>query len=148
MRKAAKPRIVGGIHRGASNVHQGKTWLEAEEFTYPSGGFHRRAYVRCPDGKYRVVKCSIPDTYFTIPAHLVYKGKHVSGYISTDEKSADKEFVFLPCGKHKDVFEVPVVHLGGSPEKEQLLETLNVVDEVKQAIWDAVRIPPDVLGTL
>jgi len=124
MRKVAKPRQLTGIHRDSLTIYQGKTWLEPEEWTYPSGGFKRRAYVRCPDGKYRVVRSSIPDTYFTIPAHLVYKKKHVSGYISTDEKSPKLEFVFLPCGKHKDVFEVPIIPLGGSPEKVQTLENL------------------------
>jgi hypothetical protein len=125
MRKVAKPRQLTGIHRDSPVIYQGKTWLEPEEWTYPSGGFHRRALVRCPDGKYRVVKCSVADTYWTIPAHLVYKQKHVSGYVSTDEKDPELEFVFLPSGKNKDIFEVPITPLGGSPEKEQIISDLS-----------------------
>lgn len=127
MRKTAKPRRLTGIHRDSSTIYQGKTWLEPEEWTYPSGGFNRRAYVRCPDGKYRVVRSSIPDTYFTIPAHLVFKKKHVSGYISTDEKHPDKEFVFVAGGKHSDIFSASFSDLGGSPEKSQVLQS-RVVD--------------------
>jgi hypothetical protein len=145
MGKTAKPRQLTGLYGYAVPIYQGKSWLEPEEWAYPKGGFTRRACVRCPDGEYRVVKCSIADTYFTIPAHLVYKGKHVSGYISTDEKSSEREFVFLPCGMHKDVFATPVVPLGGSPEKVQLLENLNVADELKREIWAELRIPKKVL---
>lgn len=68
------------------------TWIEPESITYPSGGFHRRAYVvlrenehnpiELPYGEKRVVLCSIPDSYFTIPARLKNRGKTVKGYIS------------------------------------------------------------------
>jgi hypothetical protein len=44
------------------------TWLEAEELTYPSGGKIRRARAyNTATGRLSVVRCGIPDTYFTIP---------------------------------------------------------------------------------
>lgn len=44
------------------------TWLESESFCYfPYGGKRRRARALCPDGKLRVLRCGIPDTFFTIP---------------------------------------------------------------------------------
>jgi hypothetical protein len=44
------------------------TWLEPEEITYPSGGMIRRARALNVDtGRLNVVRCGIPDTYFTIP---------------------------------------------------------------------------------
>ena len=39
------------------------TWLEGEEFCYPSGGMKRRAYARCADGQLRLFKAGIPDTF-------------------------------------------------------------------------------------
>lgn len=44
------------------------TWLEPEEITYPSGAMIRRARaINVETGKLTVVRCGIPDTYFTIP---------------------------------------------------------------------------------
>ena len=72
----------------------GDTWLEPEELTYPSGGFHRRALVRLransnntvdpsyPVGLLRVVRCSVPDTYSTIPARLRLGSRTIIGYVS------------------------------------------------------------------
>ncbi len=61
------------------------TWLEGEEFAYPKGKYTRRAYANCEDGKRRVVACSIPDTYFTIPAVAKIDGKIVCGCLSSGE---------------------------------------------------------------
>jgi hypothetical protein len=58
------------------------TWLEPEEMAYPNGSFTRRAHVRFADGKLRTVLCSIPDTYFTIPARARLSGKTIRGFIS------------------------------------------------------------------
>jgi hypothetical protein len=89
------------------------TWLEAESFAYPAGGFTRRAYVELvrnthnpvelPYGRCYVVKCSIPDTYFTIPARLRVKGRTVKGYISQAETvglqgQPAERFTFTPEG--------------------------------------------------
>ena len=60
------------------------TWLEGEEFAYPNGGYTRRAYCKFPDGSFHVVKCSISDTYFSIPARYRTKGKTINGYITSD----------------------------------------------------------------
>lgn len=101
---------------GETPAQYGETWLEPEAFTYPSGGFHRRAYVRLRKnehnpvtlnyGSLAVVMCSLPDTYFTIPARLRVrigggKKKTVRGYISTasdayTERPDDVEFSFTP----------------------------------------------------
>ena len=82
----------------------GKTWLEAEELTYPSGGFLRRAYVRLrqnsnnpitlPYGEYRTVTVSIPDTAFSGPARLHYRLKTIKGFVSIDTEQ--EEFTFTP----------------------------------------------------
>lgn len=61
------------------------TWLEGEEFAYPHGGFTRRCYAVFPDGQKRVVKCSIPDTYFSIPANGRMNGRRVKGYVTSSE---------------------------------------------------------------
>lgn len=75
-------------------VNEDGTWIEPEERTYPSGGFHRRAYVTLranqhnpvvlPYGEKRLVVCSIPDSAFTIPARFRFKGQRIKGYISGD----------------------------------------------------------------
>lgn len=77
------------------------TWIEAEEYAYPRGGFTRRAYVQVRDnpsfpnllpatldGERRLVKVSIPDTYFSIPARLKVKGQTYRGYVSVDDNGA------------------------------------------------------------
>lgn len=61
------------------------TWLEGEEFAYPEGGFTRRFWAACEDGKMRQGRCSIPDTYFSIPARVVVGGKRINGYVTSDE---------------------------------------------------------------
>ena len=57
------------------------TWLEGEEFCYPSGGMKRRAYAHCADGQLRLFKAGIPDTFFSIPA----SGQGMKGFLSTDD---------------------------------------------------------------
>ncbi len=67
---------------------RGETWLEPEEICYPSDGkMVRRCKARCADGKLRIIRCGIPDTFFTIPA----KG----GFISVK----DEEFFFTASKK-------------------------------------------------
>ena len=66
-------------------VHVGETWLEPEELCYPNGGMTRKAYAICEDGQKRIVTCGIPDTYFSIPAFRIIRGKRVKGYVSSDE---------------------------------------------------------------
>ena len=85
----------------------GGTWLEPEEFTYPSGGFLRRARVRvvrnphAPSalpaevyGELRTVKASIPDTFFSVPARLRCRGRTVKGFVSKPYDS--EELCFTP----------------------------------------------------
>lgn len=123
-----------GIHRDSPSIHEGKTWLEPEEWTYPAGGFTRRALVRCPDGRYRVVQCSISDTYWTIPARLVYRRRHISGFITLDEKSTPKEFVFQPTGKNRDVFgPTEPVAPSDCPEKVQAVSEHIVPNDPPEA---------------
>ena len=81
----------------------GLTWVEPEDLAYPRGGFTRRALVRIranpnqPNklkdlvGLLRIVHCSIPDTYFSIPARLDHKHK---GFICHDAET--EEFTFTP----------------------------------------------------
>lgn len=80
--------------RTTAAINEDGTWLEPEERTYPSGGFHRRGYVilrknehnpiELPYGEKRIVICSIADSVWTIPARLKWKGRNVKGYISGD----------------------------------------------------------------
>ena len=85
----------------------GRTWIEPEEWTYPSGGFLRRAFVRLranPNnldaieprdvGRYRIVRASIPDTFFSIPARLRIHGRTVRGFVSVDVDA--NEMTFTP----------------------------------------------------
>jgi hypothetical protein len=65
-----------GAHE-APRLCNGDTWIEAESFCYPGGGMHRRARALCPDGKLRIIRCGIPDTFFTVPC----KG---GGYLTND----------------------------------------------------------------
>lgn len=83
------------------------TWLESESFAYPAGGFTRRAYVELrqnpnnpivlPYGRRYVVRVSIPDTYFSIPARLRIAGRTVKGFVSVDDTdSGTSRFTFTP----------------------------------------------------
>ncbi len=77
-------RLVKPKHPKAIDGAKG-TWLEPEELCYPSGGRHRRALALVAGTEtLRVVRCGIPDTYFTIPAD--------GGYVSVD----DGAFTFHP----------------------------------------------------
>lgn len=101
--KTPKPRDSNfmGMKESASISPDG-TWLEPEAITYPSGGFHRRARavlrvnehnpVTLPYGQLRVVRCSIPDTAWTIPARLKYRGQTIKGFLSW----VDRVLTFTP----------------------------------------------------
>jgi hypothetical protein len=93
--KTPAPRVKPGFRQHARTPWPDKeTWLEPEAYCYPSGGFLRRAYVvlrknehnpiELPYGEKRVVLASIPDTAFSIPARLKFKGKTIKGFISSD----------------------------------------------------------------
>lgn len=74
MRKAPQPRES----RFALACHYpGDTWIESEILCGPRGGKRRRARVKCPDGKLRVVRCGLADTFFSIPA--------VGGYLVLED---------------------------------------------------------------
>lgn len=55
------------------------------QYTVPFG-LYVGAAALCPDGKVRKVKriASTPDTYFSIPASVTYKGKTVAGYLHVE----------------------------------------------------------------
>lgn len=54
-------------------LHLGQTWIEPESLAYcthsgaPSGS-RRRALARFPDGKLRIVRAGVADSFFSIPA--------------------------------------------------------------------------------
>lgn len=89
-RPTPQPR-VGSPFWGATrpSIH-GDTWLESESFCYPHGGMTRRARVRFPDGKLRVVRCGIANTWFSVPV----RRSDADGYITVDTDT--DEFVFRP----------------------------------------------------
>jgi hypothetical protein len=80
-----------------------ETWLDPEERAYPNGAMRRRgrAIVRpnryapdipLPYGTFRAVRAGIPDTFFSIPAIVRYRGKTVRGFLTCD----DGTYVFTP----------------------------------------------------
>lgn len=79
------------------------THLDPEEYAYPAGGFTRkgRAILRhnshssvvLPWGEVRAIRASIPDTYFSIPARLRFKGKTIKGFLMIDDSG---EYTFTP----------------------------------------------------
>ena len=98
-------RDPNGVKRGDYYIDtpELETWIEPEERCYPSGGFHRKARVRiCPNkfnadivlpyGKLRMVRASIPDTFFSIPAKLRLKGSTVRGFITQDSDTDELQF--------------------------------------------------------
>jgi hypothetical protein len=93
---SARPRT--GTYYGMpiqSHDYQDGTWMEGEEFTYPHGGFHRRALARFPDGVRRVVRCSVPDTYFSVPARARLNGKTVRGFLSAADGGTSLTFTHV-----------------------------------------------------
>jgi len=84
-----------------------ETWIDPEERAYPNGGFTRRGRVRIventynagprelPYGEIRAIRCSIPDTYFSIPARFRFRGKTYTGFVSVGR---NEELVFTPYG--------------------------------------------------
>lgn len=79
------------------------TWIDPEERAYPKGGFTRKGRARVrrntldpdivlPYGEVRSITLAIPDTFFTIPARLRYKGKRYKGYVSME----GGEYAFTP----------------------------------------------------
>jgi len=79
-----RPIPVPRSHHGKA-LMKGDTWLEPEEYTYPSGAQIRRARCLMPDGTLRVVRCGTPDTYFSIPAHVTIKGLYFPGYVMVND---------------------------------------------------------------
>lgn len=76
--KVPVPRPCSYLGMNFSAVHYPDgTWLEGEAHCYPNGGMKRRAYATCADGKRRVIRCGLPDTYFSITAR--------GGFLSADD---------------------------------------------------------------
>lgn len=94
----------------AHSNHLGDTWIYAEELAYPAGSIRqsrRFGLVRCPDGKLRLCKLGIPDTFYTIPARMSIRGKTVAGFVSVDESAESPEYRFLTYTyrKHGKIFD-------------------------------------------
>jgi hypothetical protein len=90
-KKTPTPRdchFYGTVVKG--HVQKDGTWLEDEAFCYPNGGMTRRAYATCEDGKKRVIKCGIPDTFFSIPGYYKRDGKRVQGFLSSNDEGGLK----------------------------------------------------------
>jgi hypothetical protein len=91
MRKTPQPRIGHFYGMRIINVNGANgTWLEGEEFCYGSPtdqAMVRRCYARCEDGQLRVVRCCIPDTFYSIPAVARIQGKRVKGFITNGENT-------------------------------------------------------------
>lgn len=71
------------------------TWIEPEERAYNTySGTHwgsdRRCMALFPDGKTRIVRIGIPDTYFSIPGH---DSRGRKGFVSFDESDNGERFI-------------------------------------------------------
>lgn len=80
---------------GSSMRHAQSTSLQPEEYAYPNGSLTRqgRAVLRqnphnpivLPYGEVRAVRAGIPDTFFSIPARLRYRGRTIAGFLTCTE---------------------------------------------------------------
>lgn len=75
---------------------EGGTWIDPESVAYPSGSLSagRRCKAVCPDGKTRVCRIGLPDTFFSIPARTRYGGEMRRGFVIID----DGVVTFYPNG--------------------------------------------------
>jgi hypothetical protein len=80
-----------------------RTSVDSEEMAYPSGGIRagRRGRVQCPDGVVRTVLLGVPDTFFSIPASLCYRGTRVAGFVSIASDGSG-EYCFTPYSYRKN----------------------------------------------
>jgi len=64
----------------------GGTWIDPESVAYPSGALSagRRCKAVCPDGRLRVCRIGLPDTFFSIPARARYDGETKRGFVTID----------------------------------------------------------------
>jgi hypothetical protein len=118
MRSDPTPRTASTFYGPALPLRaEAGTWLESETLAYPSGGFHRRAFaiimrnphnpISLPYGAVRLVRASVPDTHYSVPARLRYRGRTVRGYLSMREL---EEISVSPAGESTTVtYPDPVV---------------------------------------
>lgn len=87
-------------------THDGIT---AQMLTYgPWQIAYRARSVLCPDGKRRSVKITgQADTYFSMPASVIYKGRTVTGFIMGIDGSSAHDLQFIPnkAGKNGALFD-------------------------------------------
>jgi hypothetical protein len=63
--------------------------------------------VLCPDGRRRMVRVGVPDSFFSAPGRVQVKGKTVSGFVtSVGDARADGryDYQFIPTGKNAGAF--------------------------------------------
>ena len=84
-----------------------KTFLDPEEYAYPDGSLrqsHRHFAALCEDGEVRRGICGIPDTCFSIPAHVKSYGKTISGYVAAN-RDGDILFIAYSYGKNHAILD-------------------------------------------
>lgn len=91
MKARKSKRAFMGMTARMNDSPSGKTQLQGEEAAYPNGAQCRKGKAIFPNGEIRTVYAGIPDTFFTIPAHTIVKGKRVKGYLSLDNEG---EYIF------------------------------------------------------
>jgi hypothetical protein len=74
--------------------------------TYPWGLFRRCGHrLLCADGVIRAAELAqCADTFFSIPASIRIRGKHVTGYATSDESEGVRVYTFRPHDRHKPEF--------------------------------------------
>ena len=88
------------------HTHSAGTYVQAEEYAYPNGAMRRKARalvtrnphnpIDLPYGQIRAAVAGIPDTFFTIPARMKYRGKNVCGYLTVQHDSPEGALQFIP----------------------------------------------------
>ena len=90
---------------------------------------YKAVNVLCPDGKRRTCKlANSPDTYYSIRASVSYRGKTVSGYVtSTNDPVYDLFFYPVTYGKNGALFDNPFSTNSDYSELNHLLPLARIV---------------------
>lgn len=89
--------------------------------SYPWGLYARTGHrLLCADGIVRAAKLAqCADTFFSIPASITYKGKHIVGFASVDEIDGQRVHTFHAMNSHKDRFPFFWPSMGTAEEQRE-----------------------------
>lgn len=88
------------------------TWLDPEEMAYHGGGQVRRGRAWSDELDREVsVRAGLPDTFFSIPAHIYVRGKYVAGFVTgcnwdLEDRGADERtLTFCAMDSHRHLLD-------------------------------------------